>query len=80
MYELVGYREYTDSKGFIQRTPVYSITGKKGMRAQGHVITEYGRDSVLPFNYNYQYDGLNAITTKSIFTDIKRSNLSDGYK
>lgn len=80
MYELVGYREYTDGKGFTQRTPVYSITGKKGMRAQGHVITEYGRNSVLPFNYNYQYDGLNAITTKSIFTDIKRSNLSEGYK
>lgn len=81
MYELVGYREFEDKQG-IQRSPAYAMVTKKGMKFRGHVITEYGRSTTLPFNAGaITYNGLDAITSGEVLKDIYRSKeLSEEYK
>lgn len=73
IYELVGYQEHNSKSGFIQYYPVYSLVNKKGLRYQGHVITELGRNDNYGFNFLPVYNGAEAIRTGKIKSDVWNS-------
>lgn len=73
VYKLVGYQEVMRVGKAPKYYPVYSLINKKGMRYQGHVITELGRSDYFPFNGAPIYNGEQAISSGKLKQDAWNS-------
>ena len=80
VYKLVGYQEVTQVGKAPKYYPVYSLINKKGMRYQGHVITELGRSDYFPFNGAPIYNGEQAISSGKLKQDAWNSSTEEAVR
>lgn len=80
VYKLVGYQEVTQVGKAPKYYPVYSLINKKGMRYQGHVITELGRSDYFPFNGAPIYNGEHAISSGKLKQDAWNSSTEEAVR
>lgn len=80
VYKIVGYQEVIQVGKATKYYPVYSLINKKGMRYQGHVITELGRNDYFPFNGAPIYNGEQAISSGKLKQDAWNSSTEEAVR